>query len=119
MDVLIVTFKLEGISTEAWEQQAAQLAPKFRAMPDLLSKVWLADPKTNTYGGAYLWRDRASLDAYLDGPVFGALNQLPGVHSIETRTFAALEAPTRISLGTVATPRTETVFEADRLGVPS
>jgi len=105
MDVLIVTFKLDGISAETWEQQAAQLAPKFAAMPDLLSKVWLVDPDTNTYGGAYLWRDRASLEAYLAGPVFGALDQLPGAHSIETRRFAALEAPTRISLGAVATTR--------------
>jgi len=103
MNVLIVTFELEGISEEAWERQAAQLAPKFAAMPDLLSKVWLADPENNTYGGAYLWRDRAALDAYLAGPVFGALDKLPGVHSIETRTFAALEAPTSISLGAVAT----------------
>jgi len=103
MDVLIVSFKLEGVSTAAWEERAAQLAPKFAAMPDLLSKVWLADPDTNTYGGVYLWRDRASLDAYLAGPVFGALGQLPGVHSIDTRAFAALDAPTRISLGAVAT----------------
>lgn len=99
MDVLIVNFKLDGISAETWEQRATQLAPKFAAMPDLLSKVWLADPETGTYGGAYLWRDRASLDAYLAGPVFGALDQLPGVHSIETRAFASLDAPTRISSG--------------------
>ena len=66
-------------------------------MPDLLSKVWIADPESGTYGGAYLWRDRASLDAYLAGPVFGALPGMPGVHSIETRTFAALHAPTRIT----------------------
>lgn len=103
MNVLIVTFKLDGISAEAWEQEAAHLAPKFAAMPGLLSKVWLADPETNTYGGAYLWQDRASLEAYLAGPVFGALPHLPGVHSIETRTFQALEAPTRISVGAIAT----------------
>jgi quinol monooxygenase YgiN len=102
MDVLIVSFKLESTSAADWEEQATQLAPKFAAMPDLLSKVWIADPDTNTYGGAYLWRDRASLDAYLAGPVFGALSQLPDVHSIETRTFAALDAPTRISIGAVA-----------------
>lgn len=108
MDVLIVNFKLEGIPAAAWEEQAAQLAPKFAAMPDLLSKVWLADPDTDTYGGAYLWRDRASLDAYLAGPVFGALNRLPGAHSIDTRAFAALDAPTRISGGAVATRGDET-----------
>lgn len=103
MDVLIVNFKLDGIPAEAWEQQAAQLAPKFADMPDLLSKVWLADPGTDTYGGAYLWRDRASLEAYLAGPVFGALPAMPGVHSIETRTFAALDAATRISGGALGT----------------
>jgi hypothetical protein len=103
MDVLIVNFKLDGIPAEAWEQRAAQLAPKFAAMPDLLAKVWLADPETDTYGGAYLWHDRASLEAYLAGPVFGALPEMPGVHSIETRTFAALDTPTRISAGALAT----------------
>ncbi len=36
------------------------------------------------------------------GPVFGALDRLPGVHSIETRSFATLEAPTRINVGAVA-----------------
>jgi quinol monooxygenase YgiN len=97
MDVLIVTFKHEGASAEAWEQRAAELAPKFAAMPELLSKAWLGDAESDTYGGVYLWRDRASLDAYLAGPVFGALPEMPGVHSIETRSFAALDTPTRIS----------------------
>jgi hypothetical protein len=104
MDVLIVNFKLDGISAEAWEERAAQLAPTFAAMPDLVSKVWLADPESDTYGGAYLWRDRASLEAYLAGPVFGALPELPGVHTIETRTFAALEAATRIGGRVAANP---------------
>ena len=104
MDVLIVNFKLDGTPAGAWERRAAQLAPTFAAMPDLLSKVWLSDAETNTYGGAYLWQDRASLDAYLAGPVFGALAEAPGVHSIETRTFAALDAPTRISGGSVVAP---------------
>jgi len=99
MDVLIVNFKFEGTTKEAWEQRATQLAPRFAAMPDLLSKVWLADLENDTYGGAYLWRNRASLDAYVAGPVFGALSETPGVHSIETRTFAALDAPTLISGG--------------------
>jgi hypothetical protein len=99
MDLLLVNFKLEGVTKEAWERQATQLAPKFAAMPDLLSKVWLADLETGTYGGAYLWRNRASLEAYLAGPVFAGLREISGVHSIEVRTFAALETPTRISGG--------------------
>src|SRR5262249_46360667 len=73
MDFLIVNFRFEGATKEAWEERATQLAPRFAAMPELLSKVWLADAESDTYGGAYLWRDRASLDAYLSGPVFAAL----------------------------------------------
>jgi hypothetical protein len=91
MDFLIVNFTFEGATEKAWEQQARQLAPRFAAMPNLLSKVWLADAASETYGGAYLWRDRASLDAYLASPTFAALGEIDGVHSIETRTFAALE----------------------------
>ena len=97
MDFLIVNFQLEGAANEGWEQRATQLAPRFAAMPDLLSKVWLADVASDTSGGAYLWRDRASLDAYLAGSAFAALAEIPGAHSIETRTFAALDAPTLIS----------------------
>jgi len=101
MDFLIVNFKFEGAAREAWEQRATELAPRFAAMPDLLSKVWLADVESDTYGAAYLWRDRASLDAYLAGAAFAALPEIPGVHSIETRTFAALDTPTLISGGAV------------------
>jgi Putative mono-oxygenase ydhR len=91
MHFLIVSFKFDGATEDDWEERARQLAPRFAAMPNLLSKVWLADAGTDTYGGAYLWRDRSSLDAYLAGPTFAALAEIDGVHSIETRSFAALE----------------------------
>ena len=51
MDFLIVNFKLDGATEEAWEQRARQLAPRFASMPNLLSKVWLADTARGT-----LWR---------------------------------------------------------------
>jgi hypothetical protein len=101
MEFLIVDFTYEG-EAEAWEELATQLAPRFAAMPELVSKVWLADPENRTYGGAYLWHDRASVEAYLAGPVFAALPGVPGVHSITTRTFAALDTPTLITGGAAA-----------------
>jgi len=43
------------------------LASTFATMPGLISKVWLADPATNTYGGVYTWRDRRSYEDFTKG----------------------------------------------------
>jgi hypothetical protein len=97
MEFLIVTFELDETTAETWEERTTGLAPSFAAMPHLCSKTWLADPASGVYGGAYLWRDRRSLDAYLAGPVYRALPEIPGVRSVESRAFAVLDAPTRIT----------------------
>jgi hypothetical protein len=51
MHVQIVNFNLKGIADAQFREACDQLAPAFAAVPGLISKVWLADPSTNTYGG--------------------------------------------------------------------
>jgi hypothetical protein len=55
MHVQIITFGLKSISEEDYSKTAEAVAPAIAAMPDLVSKAWLANPETNTYGGAYIW----------------------------------------------------------------
>ena len=64
MHVQIVNFNLKDLSDEDFRKGSAELAPMFAAVPGLLSKVWLADEGSNVYGGVYLWRDKAAMDAY-------------------------------------------------------
>jgi heme-degrading monooxygenase HmoA len=75
--IQIITFGLKGISEEGYAKGAEAVAPTIAAMPGLLSKHWLADKETNTYGGAYVWRDREAMKAYGKTEVFAAMRDNP------------------------------------------
>lgn len=99
MHVLIVTFELNGLSAEAYAAHCARVAPRFAALPGLISKSWLADEATNTYGGVYLWEDRADLEAYLDSELFRGLLANPAFANVTATTFATLPEPTARTAG--------------------
>jgi len=40
------------------------LVPQSAALPGLISRVWLADPASDTFSGAYTWQDLAAYEAY-------------------------------------------------------
>lgn len=103
MQIQIVTFHLNDLSEEDYRQACEAEAPAFAEVPGLLSKVWLADSSTNTFGGIYTWRDRAAMEAYLDSDVFRAMETDPNLADLRSRDFAVLEAPTRITHGFAAT----------------
>ena len=102
MDVLIVTFELNGLSAETYAALAAEKAPHFAAMPGLISKTWLADAEANTYGGVYLWESRAALEAYLDSQTFRALLANPAFANLTATTFATLPAANAHTAGHLA-----------------
>ncbi len=51
MHIQVVNFNLEGISRTKYETVCNELAEASAALPELVSKQWLADEKNNTYGG--------------------------------------------------------------------
>jgi hypothetical protein len=95
--IQIVTFRLAGLPPEEYRAHAESVAPVFAGLPGLRAKAWLADERTNTYGGVYAWESRAAMEAYLHGPVFGGLRANPRIGSLMSRDFDVLEAPTRIT----------------------
>jgi heme-degrading monooxygenase HmoA len=105
MHVQIVTFTLnEGADPDAVQADFDDAAPAFAAAPGLIAKIWLHDPATNTYGGVYTWEDRAAFDAYTRSELFAALAADPNVTGIESRDFAVLDGPTRVTRGLVGVP---------------
>src|SRR6266699_2610612 len=62
--IQIVNFHLNGIDETQYRQACELEAPTFAAIPGLLSKVWLVDQSTNTYGGVYTWRDRQAMEDF-------------------------------------------------------
>jgi hypothetical protein len=95
--VQIVTFTLSDISDADYRSACDGLADVFARVPGLVSKVWLADEASGTYGGVYTWADRAAMEAYLGGDIFTAIAADPNFVDVTSRDFAVLEGPTRVT----------------------
>jgi heme-degrading monooxygenase HmoA len=103
MHVLIVNFKLRGITEDEYAQAAEhKFASLFRDMPGLISKLWLKNDATNTYGGVYIWRDRQAIEAYRQSEIFAELAANPHFTDVTCTDFGVLESPTRITRGLAA-----------------
>ena len=102
MHIQIVTFNLEDLRDADFRAACDGLAPVFAQVPGLLSKVWVADEESNTYGGVYTWEDRAAMETYLRSDLFRAVAANPNFTNIASRDFSVLEGPTRITRGPLA-----------------
>lgn len=91
MHIQIVNFKLKGISRQEYDALCEAVAPAFAQVPGLISKVWLVDDRTNTYGGAYTWRDRQAMEAFLKSELFRTVATHPNLADISSRDFAVQE----------------------------
>ena len=99
MDMLIVTFQLNGLDDDAYRSSVDAMAPVFRDVPGLLGKIWLADPASQTYGGVYAFADRQALEAYLASDIVRAMRANPHLDGIEMRAFGTIEEATRVTHG--------------------
>jgi len=95
--IQLVTFKLAGLDPDAYRAHCEDAAPAFAEISGLRAKAWLANRATNTYGGVYAWENREAMEAYVSGPIFGALLANPEMVDVTTRDFAVLERPTEIT----------------------
>jgi heme-degrading monooxygenase HmoA len=102
MQVQIVKFHLEGISEADYLAACSQLAPAIAEAPGLISKTFLADRATNTYGGVYFWRDAGSLDAFKRSDIWHAIANHPNLAGITIEEFGTLDEPSRVTRGLLA-----------------
>ena len=99
MHILIVNFSLKGMDEEEYRGVAGSVAPAFANLPGLVSKTWLADTKTDTYGGVYLWRTHEAMEAYKESDIYKGMGANPHFENFSVRDFAILEQPTRTTHG--------------------
>ena len=97
MHVQIVNFHLADLSESEFHRLCDQVAPAIAAVPGLISKVWLASPGTNTYGGVYTWRDRQAMEDFTRSDLFATIASHPNFAGITSTDFAVIEAPTRVT----------------------
>jgi quinol monooxygenase YgiN len=95
--VQIVSFHLEAMTDREYREVCDSLAPAFAALPGLVSKTWLADEASNTYGGVYTWRDHQAMEAFAHTDLFKGFVADPHFIDIAARDFAVLDGPTAVT----------------------
>lgn len=99
MNILIITFRLDGMTSPEYRALADQIAPAFADVAGLRSKVWLADDDAGVYGGVYTFADRASLDGYLASDLLAQAAATPGLTDFSSTSYDVLGAPTAVTGG--------------------
>ena len=104
MHVQIVNFRLKDISEEEYCRQCESIAFAFANLPGLVSKTWLADPETNTYGGVYVWQNRQAMENHKETDIYKGMVTNPHFDGVTVKDFSVLENPTRVTQGSVEVP---------------
>lgn len=103
MHVQIITFGLKELGDEEYRSHCEAIAPAFAQLPGLVSKTWLANAETNTYGGVYLWRDRRAMETYERSDIYGGMLANPHLEGLVVRSFPVIEEATEITSNLVGT----------------
>ena len=101
MRILVVNFNLKGISEEDYLGLIEPIAPAFAGLPGLISKTWLANAETSTYGGVYVWSDRRTMEAYKQTDIYNGMRANPHFDNVTVTDFAVVEGATRATRGHV------------------
>jgi len=104
MHIQIINFHLKGVSEADFRALCDEVAPAFAEVPGLISKVWLANRTTNTYGGVYTWATREAMEEYAKSDLFKAVATNPNLADITSIDFDVLEEPTSVTRGLVGVP---------------
>ena len=102
MHIQIVNFHLKGVTEQQYTGLCDEIAPAFAGVPGLLSKVWLADSASGTYGGVYVWESREAMERYASSDLCTTVMSHPNLADITSKDFGVIEAPTRVTRGAVA-----------------
>lgn len=102
MIIQVVNFNLKDLSDADYRSVCDGLAPEVARVPGLISKVWLADEGSNTYGGVYTWVDREALDAFAGSDFFKAFATNPNFVNITSSVFGILESPSQVTRASIA-----------------
>lgn len=83
--IVQINFAFDVTEDELAKRSNPEKAKIFQSVPGLRWKIWLRNPEKRESGGIYLFDDRASGQAYIDGPICAMVKQLPDTsgHSIK------------------------------------
>jgi len=97
MHILIINFNLNELSRAQYEGVCDELASTFAAVPGLISKTWLANEDTNTYGGVYLWEDKQAMQDFKGSELYAGVGANPALVNITSTDFEVMAGPSKVT----------------------
>jgi len=98
--ILQINLKFK-VSRPELEKAFLEVAQSIADVKGLVWKVWLMNEAEKSAGGIYLFKDDASVDAYMKGKIVAGLKSNPAVSNIEAKVFDILPKHTKITRGPV------------------
>jgi len=101
MHAQLITYQLRDISQAEYLQQMVEPdAPVLAKVPGLISKVWLTDEEKNTFGGFYLWENKASMETFMHSDLVKAVVSRPFVKNVSSVDFDVNQKASLTTRGT-------------------
>ena len=97
MHILIINFNLHELPRADYEAVCDEVSEAFASIPGLVSKKWLANEETNTYGGVYLFEDRQAMLDYQASELYNSLGENPAFANITATDFELLAGPSSVT----------------------
>ena len=104
MHAQVVTYRIAGVSDADFIDANTEFAEMMAVVPGLLAKVWLKGADDGSYGGLYLWSDRAACESFLAGPLWAEVLSDDSVLGLESRDYAVMDALTAMTQPGMAVP---------------
>jgi hypothetical protein len=103
MQAVLVTYENDASADQVKSNpDAVGFAKALKKVPGLISKTWINDGKT--FGGFYVFTDKASAEAYINGDMFqNAVVKDPSNRNVQIRYLAVFSELTAISGGSSKT----------------
>lgn len=98
--LLQINFKLTS-SVKDYATMVAPLADPIAKTPGLEWKVWIFNEQNHEAGGIYLFKDEASVNAYMNGDLVAGLKKQPTIKEISAKIFDVDESLTQKTRGPI------------------
>jgi hypothetical protein len=88
MVIVQINYRRPEMAKAEWEARYTdERAKPFLQVPGLLWKIWLDGDAERLAGGIYLFADRASAEAYANGPIVARIKANPDCSEVLVRVF--------------------------------
>jgi quinol monooxygenase YgiN len=81
------------------ERWVRPYADAIAQLPGLIRKTWMADFETGTFASVYVWKDRASMDAFMASPAIAQVAAEPFLKDLVITAMPVHEGASAITSG--------------------